>query len=203
MPALALCFLYGLLALEAGDALVLFAPGLHAYLIAFVAGMLAAEPKLRPALEAAPSGAWWAALGGLLLCRAFVPHDQVTGLVAMVLAAALLVSGLLHGQRGSLHRALERPAVQALGRVSFSLYLLTCPCSTRSGAGPTASPGSPGTRWRRGWRSRSSPSPITYPLAWVSERWVERPAVIAGRRVADLIRTGRPKEGLRRRPSAA
>jgi len=202
LPALGLCLVYAVLAIEA-PGMVLHLPDMHAYLIAFIAGMIVAEPGLRPALEAAPGGAWWAALAGLVFCRTFVSHLALSSLVALVLAAALLVAGLLHGQRGSLHRFLQRPVIQALGRVSFSLYLLAVPVQYALWGWTDGQPWIARHALEAGLAVALVAFAITYPLAWVSERWVERPAVIAGRRLGDLIRTGRPKEGLRRRPSAA
>lgn len=189
LPAQGLCLVYGVLALDAGW-MVLYLPDMHAYLIAFMAGMLVAEPKLRPALEAAPSGAWWGAFAGLVFCRTFAPHVQITSLIAMVLAAALLVAGLLHGRRGSLHRALERPAIQALGRVSFSLYLLAVPVQYAIWGWTDGQPWVARHALEAGLAIAVVAFALTYPLAWASERWIERPAVIAGRRLADLIRAG-------------
>jgi peptidoglycan/LPS O-acetylase OafA/YrhL len=197
LPALALCVIYGVLALDSGW-MVFFLPNMHAYLIAFMAGMLIAEPKLRPVLEAAPGSAWWSALAALLLARAFAPHVQLTNLVAMVMAAALLVAGLLHGQRGSLHRLLERPAIQALGRVSYSLYLLNVPVLYLLWGWTDGRPWVAQHALEAGLVTALAAFALSCPLAWVSERWVERPAVIAGRRVGDLVRAGRL-----RRPSAA
>lgn len=197
VPALALCLAYGVLALETGW-MVLFLPNMHAYLIAFMAGMVAAEPRLRPLLAEAPGGAWWGALAGLALCRAFEPHALITSLVAMVLAAALLVGGLLHGQRGSLHRALERPAAQALGRVSFSLYLLNVPVLYALWGWTDGRPWVARHALEAGLLVALASLALTYPLAWASERWVERPAVVAGRRLGDLVRAG-----VRRAPAPA
>jgi peptidoglycan/LPS O-acetylase OafA/YrhL len=189
LPALALCVVYGVLALEAGW-MVFFLPNMHAYLIAFVAGMIAAEPRLRPLLAEAPGGAWWGALAGLVLCRAFDPQGLITSLVAMVLAAAFLVAGLLHGQRGSLHRALEHPAVQALGRVSFSLYLLNVPVLYAVWGWTDGRPWVARHALEAGLLVALVSFAFTYPLAWASERWVERPAVVAGRWLGDLVRAG-------------
>lgn len=197
LPALGLCLIYGVLALEA-TWMVFYLPDMHAYLVAFIAGMVVAEPRLRPVLEAAPGGAWWGALAGLVFCRTFESHLHLSGLIAMILAAALLVAGLLHGRHGSLHRLLERPAIQALGRVSFSLYLFAVPVQYAIWGWTDGQPWVARHALEAGLAVALVCFAITYPLAWISERWVERPAVIAGRRLGDLVRTGRL-----RRPSAA
>ena len=195
LPALVLSVIYAVLALETGWMMPV-APEMHAYLIAFMAGMVAAEPKLRPLLADAPGSAWWGALAGLILCRAFEPHALITSLIAMVLAAALLVAGLLHGRHGSLHRLLERPAIQALGRVSFSLYLLDVPVSYAIWGWTDGQPWVARHALESGLAVALVSFAITYPLAWASERWVERPAVIAGRRLGDLVRVSGRREAV-------
>ncbi len=196
VPAIGLCLVYGMLALEARW-MALFLPNMQAYLIAFVAGMVAAEPKLRPLLAEAPGGAWWGAFAGLVFCRTFAPHEQISSLIAMVLAAALLVAGLLHGdRRSSLHRLLERPPIQALGRVSFSLYLLNVPVLYALWGWTDGRPWVARHALEAGLAVALVSFAITYPLAWASERWVERPAVIAGRWLGDRVRAGGRRRAL-------
>ncbi len=183
---LVLCLVWGMMALETGW-MVGFLPNMHAFLVAFMAGMLVAEPQLGPVLAEAPAGAWWAALAGVLLTRVWEPHVRITGLIGMAMCATLLVGGLLHGRRGSLHAALEGRLAQRLGRVSFSLYLLSVPVLYVLWGWTD--------RWA--WVGRHALEMglvvgvvavgVTYPLAWASERWVERPAVLASRRVADRV----------------
>ncbi len=189
-PALGLCLVYGVLAHDARW-MSFFLPNMQSYLLAFVAGMIAAEPKLRPLLAETPGGAWWGALAGLVFCRTFAPPEQITSMIAMVLAAALLVAGLLHGdRRGSLPRLLEHPAIQALGRVSFSLYLLNVPVLYALWGWTDGRPWVARHALEAGLAVAFVSFAITYPLAWASERWVERPAVIAGRWLSDRIRAG-------------
>ncbi|MBV9748340.1 MAG: acyltransferase [Acetobacteraceae bacterium] len=194
-PALGLCVVYGVLAHDARW-MTFFLPNMQSYLLAFVAGMIAAEPKLRSLLAETPGGAWWGAFAGLVFCRTFAPPEQSTSLIAMVLAAALLVAGLLHGRRGSLHRMLERPAIQALGRVSFSLYLLNVPVLYALWGWTDGRPWVARHALEAGLAVALVSFAITYPLAWASERWVERPAVIAGRWLGDRVRAGGRRRGL-------
>jgi peptidoglycan/LPS O-acetylase OafA/YrhL len=121
-----LCLVWTVLASEAGW-MAAGLPIMDTYLIPFMTGMLVAEPALRPAFAAAPAGVWWGVLAALIASRIFHPLSSIPALIAMVLTAALLVGGLLHGTPGSLAAMLRRPALQALGRVSFSLYLLNVP----------------------------------------------------------------------------
>jgi peptidoglycan/LPS O-acetylase OafA/YrhL len=188
LPALVFCLVYSMLATDSGSWMVFHLPNMHAYLVAFMGGMLAAEPMLQPLMRQVPAEAWWGALIGFVLCRIFQSHASVTGLLAMVVVASLLVSGLLHGQRGSLAAMLERPLLQALGRVSFSLYLLNVPmlnltlASTRLWTWPKTHALESGVAV--GLFSLG----LTWPLAWASERWIERPSVLAGAKLARMVR---------------
>lgn len=189
--ALVLCLVWGVMALETGW-MVAFLPNMHAFLVAFMAGMLVAEPGLAAVLSEAPGEAWWAALAGIVIARVWEPHIRITGLVGMVMCASLLVGGLLHGRRGSLHRLLESRVAQGLGRVSFSLYLLSVPVLYAIWGWTD--------RW--GWVGKHALEAgvavgviaigLTYPLAWMSERWVERPAMVASRLVARWVRRHDP-----------
>ncbi len=62
---LVLCLAWGVMALETGW-MVGFLPNMHAFLVAFMAGMVVAEPRLGGVLAEAPGEAWWAALAGVV-----------------------------------------------------------------------------------------------------------------------------------------
>jgi peptidoglycan/LPS O-acetylase OafA/YrhL len=198
-PALALCVVWSVLALQAGWT-VAYLPNMHAYLVAFMAGMLVAEPALRPAFAAAPAGVWWGVLAALIACRAFQPQSSVAALIALVLMAALLVGGLLHGTPSGLAAALRRPGLQALGRVSFSLYLLNVPVLYLVWAWTDRAPWLAGHALEAGLATGALSLALTWPLAWASERWVERPATIAGHRAAAAVRSGIEGAPRRRAP---
>jgi peptidoglycan/LPS O-acetylase OafA/YrhL len=180
LPALVFCLIYSMLAIDSGGWMVFHLPNMHTYLVGFMGGMLAAEPMLRPLIRQVPAGSWWAVLGGLVLCRIFHSHASIAALLAMVLAASLLVAGLLHGERGSLTVMLERPLIQAMGRVSFSLYLLNVPVLkliltlTERWAWPRTH------ALEAGITTSLLSLALTWPLAWASERWIERHSVSAG-----------------------
>jgi len=184
---LGVALIYSIVAMDAG-CMVLYLPNMHAYLIAFVAGMLVAEPLLRPLIREAPAETWWATVAALVVCRLFQPHSSSFGLIAMILAAALLVGGLLYGQVGSLAVLLQRPVAQALGRISFSLYLLNVPVLLLLWALIA--------RWtwptthalEAGLLVGAASLLLTWPLAWASERWIERPSVTASRLVWTVAR---------------
>jgi peptidoglycan/LPS O-acetylase OafA/YrhL len=194
---LALAFVYSVLAIVSA-VMIFYLPNMHIYLFAFIAGMLLAEPMLKPLIAQAPAGTWWIALIGLVFCRTFESSMAITSLIAMVLAAAILVAGLLHGRRSSLTVLLERPIVQALGRASFSFYLLSVLVLDLIWSFTD--------RWS--WPQHHALEAglivgvlaiaLTWPLAWVSERWVERPSIAASRWVWSVLRAPLPNriEGL-------
>jgi peptidoglycan/LPS O-acetylase OafA/YrhL len=182
-----LTFVYSVLAIDAPWK-VFYLPNMHVYLFEFVAGMLVAEPMLRPLVVQAPSGTWWVAAAGLVFCRTFHFHASIAALIAVVIAAAALVAGLLHGRRGSFAAMLERPSLQALGRVSFSLYLFNVPILILIWAFTDRLAWPKTHALEAGLGVGLAALIITRPLAWFSERWVERPSVAAGRWIWSILR---------------
>ncbi|MES2152509.1 MAG: acyltransferase [Pseudomonadota bacterium] len=181
LPGLMLAFLYSILALDNPN-LVFSLPSMNLYLMAFMAGMLAAEPQLRALMRQAPPSSWLLALAVLILAHAFQPHGSLPALIAMVMAAGFLVSGLLYGQAGALARFLEGRLAQALGKVSFSLYLYNVPVLfvLWSWTGTLAWPKA--HLVAAGLLVAAVSLLLTWPLAWASERWIERPFASFGRR---------------------
>jgi len=186
LPGLVLMFVYSVLAID-NASLVFHLPNMHGYLFAFMVGMIAAEPALRPMMRQAPASSWWLVFALLIFSKTFHHHSSVPAFVTMVVSAGVLVSGLLYGQRGSLTAFLERPVSQFLGRISFSFYLLNVPML--------------GVIWafsdRYAWPKTHALEAgllvglaslvLTIPLAWASERWVERPSITAGRRLSRFV----------------
>jgi peptidoglycan/LPS O-acetylase OafA/YrhL len=181
---------YGLLALQS-DPMVLHLPHMHAFLFAFLLGMLASEDLLRPMFRGVPSAAWWALFLLMPLCRMFHERLAVVAIVAQTTAAGLLVAGLLHARGSSLHRMLESPPLQFLGRISYSLYLLNPPvlflvwAITDRFAWPGRHP------LEAGLVIGAASLVLTIPPAWASERWIERPSIRAAHALAAALR-GRP-----------
>ena len=186
LPGLMMIFIYGILALEFSR-LVFNLPNMHAYLFAFMAGMLAAEPMLYPLIHQVPATSWWLVLCALIFCRTFHPQSSLTALVAMVISAALLVSGLLHGQRGSLSRMLEGKYAQLIGRVSFSLYLFNVPVLYLLWAYTDTLVWPKTHALEAGFLIGLFSLVLTLPIAWASEHWIERWSVALGRRLDRAI----------------
>lgn len=186
LPGLIVAFAYGLLATQSKD-LVFQLPRMHGYLMAFMVGMLAAEPGLRPLMRDVPPQSWWIALALTVFCRAFLPHTTMT-LAVMTMAAGFLVAGLLHGEPGSLSRFLERPVSQFLGRISYSVYLYNVPvlyfiwAFTDRHDWPKSHP------LEAGLIVGAASLALTIPLAWASERWVEQASIRWGKRFAAYLR---------------
>lgn len=192
--ALALAFVYSILSIES-SAMVFHLPNMNAYLFAFIAGMLVAEPALKFAVEQAPAGTGLVTMIGLVFSRTFAPQATISALIAMVIAAALLVSVLLHGRRDSLTTILESRPIQVLGRLSFSFYLLNVPilyliwAFTDSKAWPKSH------ALEAGLITGIVAIALTWPLAWISERWIERPSIGASRWMWSILRATRAIEG--------
>ena len=187
LTALVSFFVYSIVAIEAAWS-VFYLPNMHSYLFAFAAGMLVAEPGLRPLVKEAPAKSWWIALVVLVFCRMFSFHS-ISTLIAMVVAAAAVVGGLLHGSPGTLTTLLQRPALQAFGRVSFSLYLFNVPIIDLIFAVTDRWPWSKTHGLEAGLLTGAVSLMLTWPLAWASERWIERPSVVAGHRVWAAVRS--------------
>jgi peptidoglycan/LPS O-acetylase OafA/YrhL len=186
LPGLVLAFICSVLAYEM-PALVFHLPNMHGYLVAFMAGMLAAEPALRALYERVPPESWWVALATVLMCQLVARLGSSTAAIGTAIGAGLLVSGLLYGKPGSLARILNRPAAQFLGKISFSLYLLNVPMLyviwtfTDRIAWPKTH------ALEAGLLTGVASLVLTIPFAVASERWIERPSVNAGKRFTRMV----------------
>jgi peptidoglycan/LPS O-acetylase OafA/YrhL len=184
--AVVLSLSYAALALESG-LMVAFMPNMHAYLIAFVCGLVVAEPQVRTLVADIRPAYWWALIFVLLFCRAFHPQSSLVGLLVMTGLASALVAGILHGPKGGLSHILESRPIQALGRISFSFYLLNVPMLYLVWAFTDR------WEWTRTYALESGlavgaiSAAMTWPLAVLSEIWVERPAIRAGRYVSRAV----------------
>lgn len=119
-----------------------------------------------------PTPALLILLGTFILTRS-VP-TQVT-------IAVLLVAGTVAAPSTVLGRALESPAFRWVGRLSYSLYLWQQIFS--------APPQNGADHWHR------LPYSVipTVLLAWASYRFIERPMLRIGHRIAPPVREGRPE----------
>lgn len=188
LPALMIGIVYATLALD-NPSLVFGLPNMHAYLLAFMAGMIVAEPALRPLMQKVPPSSWWLALAALVFCRMFHPQGSMPALICMTLCAAFLVAGLLHGERGSLHRLMEGRLAQALGKVSFSLYLLNVPIACVVWAVTDQFAWPKEHVLEAGILTGFVSLLVTWPVAWLSERYIEQPSIAMARiRVGKIAR---------------
>ena len=183
--ALVFCLAYAALALDY-NAMVFWLPNTHPYLIAFLCGMVVAEPAVRGLAAETDPRCWWLVLAALLSSRAFHP-GSLASLLTMTGLAAVLVAGLLHGRKGSLSRWLETRPVQALGRISFSFYLLNVPVLYLIWAFTDRWGWTKGFALETGLLVGLLSVALTWPLAAASERWIERPAVSAGRLISSWL----------------
>jgi peptidoglycan/LPS O-acetylase OafA/YrhL len=183
--ALVFSLAYGMIALDSAP-MVGWMPNMHAYLIAFVCGMAVAEPAVRGLVATIRPAAWWATLAALILSRAFHP-GSLPSLLAMTGLSAVLVAGLLYGQKGSLARLLETAPVQTLGRISFSFYLLNVPMLYLIWAFTDRWAWTKDYALETGLVVGAISVAMTWPLALLSEKWIERPAIKAGRIMSSWV----------------
>ncbi|CAL8981704.1 hypothetical protein RHODGE_RHODGE_03940 [Rhodoplanes serenus] len=147
-------------------------------LLPFTLGFLVASP-LGASLGRRLSAPWFAAaLVAVLLARHVIPSPNVA-LYTLQLSAGLLVCALYHGRAGWFGEALARPTSRLLGRISYSLYLLNVPLLLAF------------EPWLRGSPPLLVGLPLgllivalTIPMAIAAERWIERPGIRLGARIA-------------------
>lgn len=145
-------------------------------LLCFAFGFVITTP-LGAAVGRRLSAGWCAvALGTILLGRHLVPSAN-TSLYMLQAGAALVVCSLYHGRAGRIGRFLGRPEARGLGRISYSLYLLNVPILIASG--PLV-----GDPLLVGLPTGLAIAAATVPLAIAAERWVERPMIRIGNRIA-------------------
>lgn len=131
-----------------------------------------ALPLVAVVILCAPHFLGWTYVSGGILIAGWDRRD----IFVMVFGAALLVScaAALPG----FARALSRPALLFLGRISFSLYLLHLPILHLL-APRIVSPDQPASAWLlllALWAT-------TIPAAFASHRWIELPSIALGNRV--------------------
>lgn len=164
---------------------------MHLYSLAFMVGMLAAEPSLRPIMQKVPARIWWWFLAFVVFARALHSPATVGSQIVQMCVCGVLVAGLLHGHRSSLHRALESPISQVLGRLSFSLYLLNVPVLFVLWSK------TPNWQWAKTHPLEAGlviglvTTIVSLPLAWLSERYIERPGIRIGRALTAGLRRQR------------
>ena len=184
LPGLLLAFVYCAMALQT-PGLVFGMGQMHVYAMFFIGGMIAAEPSLRAVMESVPALAWCLVLLLVFAGRVILGHGSHAALITSAICCSFLVSGLLQGRRGRLHVLLEGRFAQAIGKVSFSLYLYNVPVLfILWGLWINDSAWAKGSPVGAGLVVGVISLLITWPLAWASERWIERPFASFGRRVA-------------------
>jgi peptidoglycan/LPS O-acetylase OafA/YrhL len=118
-----------------------------------------------------------------MVCRHIVPGQSIAALIAQTISCIILVGVVAHSKAPTINSILKSKAAQFLGRVSFSLYLLNvlvliCLWSIPGLSTPTVHAIEVGLLV--GFVSLL----ITLPFAYASERWIERPGIALGRRIA-------------------
>lgn len=178
---------YAALALESGP-MVLSLPNMHAWLIAFVTGMAIAEPGVKRLITGVNRNVVWVILAALVVSRTFHAHASLVSLLTMTGLAAALVAVLLYGEKSSFQIWLESAPLQSLGRISFSFYLFNVPVLYLIWSFTDRLQWAPSYALEAGIAIGIVSAVLTWPLAEMSERWIERPSIAAGRLVVRGVR---------------
>lgn len=186
LPGLTLFLTLSILAIEQ-PLLTLNLPNMHAYLFAFIAGMLASDQKLYPLIQQTPGNYWLIAAATLIASRVFHPQSSLTSLIAMVLSAAILVAGLMHGQKGWFTNHLENSFCQFFGKISYSLYLINVPILYLIWSFTDELSWTKTNPLEAGMIIGTTSIILTIPIALISEKYIERPSIQIGRKISLFI----------------
>jgi peptidoglycan/LPS O-acetylase OafA/YrhL len=180
--ALLLCFLFTIIQMQHPILIFRYA-NLWPNASAFVGGMLLALPGSKSAFARAGPGTVIASLCFFLVCRHLVPGQSISALIAQTLCCIVLVGAVGSSHGTVVNSVLESRGVHFLGRVSFSLYLLNVLVLFCLWSVPWLST-SPAHAVETGLLVGIVALVITVPFAYASERWIERPGVSLGKKLA-------------------
>lgn len=128
------------------------------------------------------------ALAVALLARHLVPHGALSGAFVQGAAGALLVGALRHGGAGRLGGLLSSRLSCFFGRISYSYYLLNVMVlNIVLAVLPRVFPVSADDALPFGLLAGGVALLLTLPLAALSERWIERPSIQAGRWLTERL----------------
>jgi peptidoglycan/LPS O-acetylase OafA/YrhL len=129
---------------------------------------------------------WPLTLFGFLFVRAFFYYWAPGSLIAQGAFGFFLLSIAYHG-RTSLNALMETRLSQFLGRISYSLYLINVPFLWIFLKLVTVQPALTSHPVLAGSAIALVLLAISIPLAWLNERYVERPGVRLGRKLRDWL----------------
>jgi peptidoglycan/LPS O-acetylase OafA/YrhL len=147
----------------------------NGYVYCFTLGALVSTRLGKVIIGALPTASWPLLLIGTMFARHAI-QDTV---------AALLIGLIYYRKAGALGTFLARPASVFLGRMSYSFYLFNVLFLGIIGSmihGPSGLHFHPVVI---GLVSGTVVSALTIPLAWLSERFIERPFILIGRRLTE------------------
>ena len=192
LTGLLLVFLYTCFAIDF-PRLVVTTANLWPYAIAFVTGMMIAEPAVLDALRrlTVPGSqiVWLVAFAG---GRHLVERAGVSGLIAQTLLGGLLVGSLVVHPMTSMATWLSRPLSQFLGRISYSLYLMNVMwLEVMWVVLPAPTPGDRLMMIALGMTSALAAFLLAVPVSYAAFRWIETPFNAVGRALASHVSLAR------------
>ncbi|MBR0850295.1 acyltransferase [Bradyrhizobium diazoefficiens] len=185
VTALVLCFLFMIIEIQ-NPIFVLRYANLWPNACAFIGGMLLASPEVKSVVARSGSKSVLALLAFFMLCRHIVFIQSLPAFVAQTICCVLLIGAIANLHGGRLVAFLQSQPLQFLGRISFSLYLLNVIVLMGLWSIPGLST-SPTHAVEIGLAIGVAALLLSLPLAYLSEKWVERPGIAWGRTFADGI----------------
>jgi peptidoglycan/LPS O-acetylase OafA/YrhL len=163
------------------------------YALCFALGFLIPSPAGAGVAARFPSRAWPLVLFTLIAARHLIPGrigpvgtDPLT-MGLLFASAGLLVTLLYYRRAGGLGAFLQHPLATGLGRMSYSFYLYNVIFIRILSSILLRHTPARDHPLEYGLLLSAAVVALTIPVAWFSERYVERPSVSLGRRVARLL----------------
>ncbi len=175
------------------------------YMLCFVLGFLIPSQMGAWVAERFPVRAWPLVLVAMIGARHLIPErissmgtDPLT-MGVLFASAGLMVTLLYYRRAGGLGAVLERPLATYLGRMSYSFYLYNVIFIRILSSILLRHTSAREHPLEYGLPLSAAVIALTVPVAWLSERYVERPSIAFGRRAAKFFarpaRSGTAAEG--------
>jgi peptidoglycan/LPS O-acetylase OafA/YrhL len=169
--------------------LVLWLPVMNVFITAFAVGVLIADKRLAAAIGPVPKSAAPVAFVACLAFRAFLNTDATSAFLGEIFLCACLVLSVYHSghPQSVFMRFLTSAPVQFLGRISYSLYLLNIVVLFVAWSIFDRYPWYSTHMLATGLTVGVIVTLVSLPLAYFSERFIERPGIAYGRAVLKTL----------------
>jgi peptidoglycan/LPS O-acetylase OafA/YrhL len=171
-----------------------YAPDLYVCPAAFAAGVIAADRLARSAFTKGSDIAIWFIIAAFLFARIFTQFASVSGVIAeIVLAALLIILVSAISDSHPVRRFLTCGPISFLGRISYSLYLLNVLVLFVVWSFTDQTDIYKSNALEVGLLVGLVATIVAIPFAFLSEKYIERPGIAAGSFVSVLLRRRYPQ----------